>query len=178
VELRTHSLLLRPWRTDDAPALAAACDDPEIARWIPMIPSPYTEDDARAFLESSRQNYEAGESYNLAILDPESGALLGSVGMQNKRFHVGHFGYWIAREARGRGVATEALLAICRWAVAELGVQRLELVTDPANTASQRVADKAGFRREGVMRSALEYLDGTRRDSVMFSMLPEELGGL
>ena len=91
------------------------------------------------------------------------------------RFHIGHFGYWITREARGRGVATEALKALCRWGVESLGLKRLELVTDPENTASQRVAEKAGFRREGILRSALEYRDGTRRDSVMFSLLPGEL---
>jgi RimJ/RimL family protein N-acetyltransferase len=49
-------------------------------------------------------------------------------------------------------------------------------MTDPENIASQRVAEKAGFRREGILRSALEYRDGSRSDSVVFSLLPEELG--
>ena len=48
-KIRTDGLLLRPWRMDDAPALAVACEDPEIARWLPMIPSPYTEETAREF---------------------------------------------------------------------------------------------------------------------------------
>ena len=104
MELYTDGLLIRPWRMDDAAALAVACDDPEIARWIPMIPTPYTEDDARAFLEQTLAAWEAGEVYNFAILDAESGAVLGSVGMRAGRFHVGHFGYWVARDARGRGL--------------------------------------------------------------------------
>ncbi len=54
-------------------------------------------------------------------------------------------------------------------------MQRLELIADPDNTASQRVAEKAGFRREGVLRSHLLHPDGRRRDSVMFSLLPGEL---
>jgi RimJ/RimL family protein N-acetyltransferase len=175
MELRTDSLVLRPWRPDDAPALLAACQDPEIARWIPVLPSPYTAEDARAFIEHSREGWESGESYAFAICEAETGALSGAVAVRLTRFSTGHFGYWIVREARGRGVATDALKALCSWGAESLGLKRLELVTDPDNTASQRVAEKAGFRREGLLRSALEYRDGTRRDSVLFSLLPEEL---
>lgn len=63
-----------------------------------------------------------------------------------------------------------------RWAIEDLALGRLELVTDPANVGSQRVAEKAGFRREGVLRSHLLHRDGRRRDSVLFSLLPDELG--
>jgi RimJ/RimL family protein N-acetyltransferase len=174
MELRSDGLVLRPWRLEDAPAVTAACQDPEIARWIPLIPTPYGEEDARAFLEHI---VASEDSYGFAVLDSETGELAGSIAIRLLRFSTGHIGYWVAREARGRGVATTALQTLCRWAVDELGLKRLELVTDPENVASQRVAEKAGFRREGVMRSALEYQDGRRRDSVLFSLLPEELGG-
>jgi RimJ/RimL family protein N-acetyltransferase len=89
---------------------------------------------------------------------------------------TGHIGYWVAREARGRGLCTHALRVVCRWAIDELRLGRLELVTDPDNFASQRVAEKAGFQREAVLRAHLLYRDGSRRDSVMFSLLPGELG--
>jgi RimJ/RimL family protein N-acetyltransferase len=175
VELRTDGFTLRPWRADDAPAVTELCQDPEIARWIPVIPSPYTEADARAFLEHSRRSWELGEAYGFAIVD-DAGDLLGAIGMRVLRFRTGHIGYWIAAPARGRGLATNALKALCRWAVEDLGLERLELVTDPQNAGSQRVAEKAGFRREGTLRSALEYQDGRRSDSIIFSLLPEELG--
>jgi RimJ/RimL family protein N-acetyltransferase len=177
MELRTDGLVLRPWRIDDAPAVTAACQDPEIARWIPLIPIDYKEEHARAFLTDSVRRFESGEGFAFAVLDAETKALAGSVAIRIQPFSCGHIGYWVAREARGRGVATTALKALCRWAVDELGLKRLELVTDPENVASQRVAEKAGFRREGIMRSALEYQDGRRRDSVLFSLLPEELRG-
>ena len=176
MKLRADDLWLRPWDEDDVAAVTAACQDPEIARWIPVIPSPYSEDDARAFIEQTRLNWELGEAYNFAIV-AESGELLGAIAIRILRFSVGHIGYWVAAEARGRGVATNALTMLCRWAVDDLGLKRLELVTDPENRASQHVAEKVGFRREGILRSWLEYRDGTRRDSVMFSLLPEELGG-
>jgi RimJ/RimL family protein N-acetyltransferase len=173
VEIPEDGVLLRPWRLDDAPAITAACQDPEIARWIPLIPTPYTEQDARDFLEHI---VASEDSYGFAVVDADSAKLVGSVAIRLQRFSTGHIGYWVAREARGRGVATIALNALCRWAVDELDLKRLELVTDPENLASQRVAEKAGFQREGIMRSALEYQDGRRRDSVLFSLLPEELG--
>jgi RimJ/RimL family protein N-acetyltransferase len=76
---------------------------------------------------------------------------------------------------RGRGVCTRALRLLAGWAFQELDLRRLELVTDPDNLASQRVAEKAGFRREGVLRAYLIDRDGSFRDAVMFSLLPGDL---
>jgi RimJ/RimL family protein N-acetyltransferase len=176
MELRTEALILRPWRLEDAPNLTAAFQDPEIARWLSVIPSPYSEEDSYSFIGHARESWDRGESYNFAIVNAESGDLAGSIAVRLRRFSTGHFGYWIARESRGRGVATEALTALCRWAVETLDVKRLELLTDVDNQGSQRVAEKAGFQREGILRSSLENRDGTRRDSVIFSLLPQEMG--
>jgi RimJ/RimL family protein N-acetyltransferase len=174
MELRADGFTLRPWEAGDAPAVTAACQDPEIARWLPFVPSPYTETDAREFLEQSRLSWDLGDAYSFALVGDED-ELLGSIGMRVLRFSTGHIGYWVSRGARGRDIATNALKTLCRWAVDDLGLKRLELMTDPENIASQRVAEKAGFRREGILRSALEYRDGSRSDSVVFSLLPEEL---
>ena len=173
MELHADGLTLRPWKPGDVPAITAACQDPEIVRWLPIIPSPYSEEDARGFVEQARLSWELGEAYCLAIVD--DGELLGSIAMRLLRFSVGHIGYWIVPTARRRGVATTALTRLCRWAFDDLGLKRLELITDPENLASQRVAEKAGFQREAVLRSNLENRDGTRRDSIMFSLLPDEL---
>jgi RimJ/RimL family protein N-acetyltransferase len=81
----------------------------------------------------------------------------------------------MAATARGRGVCTRALRLLSRHALDHLGLQRLQLVADPDNVASQRVAEKAGFRREGVLRAHLRHPDGRIRDSVMFSLLPGDL---
>lgn len=88
---------------------------------------------------------------------------------------TGRVGYWCVSDERGRGIASRALRRLCRHGLDELGFERLELFTDPDNLASQRVAERAGFQREGVMRSHLLHPDGHRRDSVMFSLLPGEL---
>jgi RimJ/RimL family protein N-acetyltransferase len=176
MELRDGDLVLRPWSEGDVPALVEACNDPEIARWIPVIPSPYTEDDARAFIGgASRSNPEYTiPEHSFAVTSGSS--LAGAIGMNvNSMSYRGRIGYWVAAPARGRGLCTRALRLLARYGLEELELQRLELITDPENIASQRVAEKVGFRREGVLRAHLRHPDGRIRDSVMFSLLPGEL---
>jgi RimJ/RimL family protein N-acetyltransferase len=171
MNLRDGDLELRPWTMDDVPAIVAACNDPEIQRYLPMVPHPYTEEDARAFVRGEIPNIG---QHQFAITDDRK--VVGSIGLGvNDSSHNAAIGYWCAVEARGRGLTTRALRLLSRYALDELGVERLELITDPDNVASQRVAEKVGFQREGVLRSHLLHPDGRRRDSVMFSLLPGEL---
>jgi RimJ/RimL family protein N-acetyltransferase len=174
VELRDDVVRLRPWRMEDAPAVVAACQDPAISYWIPWVPRPYANEDAETFLRGCLESGD--ERRPFAIEDAETGELLGSIDMfLNGERYRGHLGYWVAGPARGRGVCTRALRLLVAWALESLELQRLELITDPGNIASQRVAEKVGFRREGVLRSHLRHPDGRRRDSVMFSLLPGEV---
>ena len=171
MELRDGELTLRPWTLDDVPAIVAACNDPDIQYWIPTVPRPYTEDDARAFVRGEVPGV-GGDQFAIT----ENGRVVGSIGLGiHERFRNGHIGYWCAREARGRGLTTRALRLLSRYALEELRLERLELITDPDNRASQRVAEKVGYKREGVLRSHLLHPDGRRRDSMMFSLLPGEL---
>jgi RimJ/RimL family protein N-acetyltransferase len=170
MELRDGDLVLRAWTEDDVDALVAGCNDPEIARWIPTIPHPYTADDALAFIRGEvRDDHDA-----LAIeLD---GRVIGGIGLGlNRHGYRGSIGYWVAKPARGRGICTRALRLLARHALDDLQLQSVQLVTDPDNAASQRVAEKVGFQREGIMRAHLRHPDGRIRDSVMFSLLPGEL---
>lgn len=171
-DLRTDEFALRPWREDDLDAVVAAVQDPEIPRWT-RVPEPYGRADGVAFLEAAANGWREGHSASFAIVDPQ-GLLLGSIGVRFHEETAASIGYWIARDARGRGIATEALRLVSGWVLGELAVERLELVTEPSNVASQRVAEKAGFQREGLLRRYLE-VKGTRRDSVMFSLLREDL---
>jgi RimJ/RimL family protein N-acetyltransferase len=173
MQVRGEGVVLRPWRLEDVPAVTAACQDAEIVRWLSFVPQPYTEEDARFYVEDCIAAPEERKPF--AITDAETGEVIGSIDMRINRMHTGHVGYWLAAEARGRGLTTAALRALSRWAIEDLGLGRVELVTDPDNLASQRVAEKAGFQREGVLRSILVNRDGSRRDGVMFSLLPGEL---
>jgi RimJ/RimL family protein N-acetyltransferase len=171
MELRDGDLVVRAWNEADVPALVEACNDVEITHWIPVIPSPYTEADALAFIRG-----EVGSVPEHSFAIAVDGSLAGAIGMSvNSMSYRGRIGYWVAAPARGRGVCTRALRLLSRWALGKLELQRLELITDPENVASQRVAEKVGFRREGVLRAHLRHPDGRIRDSVMFSLLPGEL---
>ena len=164
--------MLRPPAKADVPAIVEACQDPELARFIPGFPSPYTARDARRWVASRTRDRG---SRTFLIVDSDSGSLYGAIELRLGA--VGSVGYWVVQTARGRGIATQATKLVSRWAVTEGGVERLELTTHPENIPSQRVAEKAGFTREGVLRAHMEFPDGRRRDSVMFSLLPSDLGG-
>jgi len=129
--------------------LVVACNDAEITHWIPLIPSPYTEEDALAFVRGEIRP----EEHSLATtLD---GVLVGAIGMGvNALSYRGRIGYWVAATTRGRGVCTRALRLLSRWALDELELQRLDLITDPDNIASQRVAEKALQVRGGPARAS------------------------
>jgi len=161
MELEDTDLRLRPFRDADLAAIVVACRDPDTARFIPHMPVPYTDDDARRYLEMTRDWARNGSRLALAIADAESDELVGAIDVRVA--DEGTIGYWIHPNARNRGVATRALTMLSRWAVEHGGVRQLELTTHPDNVASQRVAEKAGFRRIGVVERQMRFRDGTDR---------------
>jgi RimJ/RimL family protein N-acetyltransferase len=171
-------VLLRPWTDKDEAAVAAACADPEIVRWIDDVPAPYTRADARAYIAASRRGWKDSSLWAFAVTDAVTGEVIGScgVGWQDQAHAVAEIGYWVRVEARGRSVATRAVRLVSRWSIEECGVQRLQLRADENNTASQRVAERAGFTREGVQRSIRYSRRQHRRvDFVVYSLLPGDL---
>jgi RimJ/RimL family protein N-acetyltransferase len=161
---------LRPWRPDDADAVFAACQDDGIQRWT-TVPSPYTREDAVAYVSSvAPQAWDDGGAV-FAVEDLATGEIAGSIGAHGMRDGIAHIGYWTAPEARGRGLTSDALRTVARWFLRERGAARVELVVEPANTASVRVAEAAGFTAEGVLRQRL-VVRGRRADVVMYSLLP------
>jgi RimJ/RimL family protein N-acetyltransferase len=163
-------ITLRPWRNDDAQTLVEALDgDPEIAVWLDQVPQPYTLEDARAYLAGGGNREEEA----FAITDAASGRVLGSIGVGVVSDGVSEIGYWMRADARGKGLTTRALVLASRWALERRGAARVQLRADPENAASCRVAEKAGFTLEGVLRSAHwnERL-GRRQDHAMYSLLP------
>lgn len=175
--LSDGAIELRPWTDADVPAVAEACRDPEIARWIDDIPTPYTRADARAYVAACRRGWKDGSLWAFAVVDAKTREVVGScgVGWQDHPQGVAEIGYWVRAEDRRRNVATRAVRLVSAWVFEEGGVERLQLRADALNTASQRVAENAGFRREGVLRSMRYSRRQARRvDFVMFSRLAGE----
>jgi RimJ/RimL family protein N-acetyltransferase len=168
---------LRPWREDDVPERIMAFADPSVLRFSWPLARSYTVPDARAYLAGREQERLDGEALSFAFVAPgDDTAVLGGGSLYDVDLDRGcaAVGYWLAPAARGRGVATHATRLMAGWAFARLRTMRLELTCAPENIASAAVAARCGFTREGVLRSHLPF-QGGRRDSVMFSLLPDEL---
>jgi RimJ/RimL family protein N-acetyltransferase len=172
--LSDGEVALRAWTEADADAIVAPLNEPEIARWT-RVPAPYTRADADEFFARVRSRLTSGEELSLAIASATTGELLGSIGLrvgwENRR---GELGYLVFTPARGNGVATRAVGLLARFGFERLGLGRVEVLVATGNPASQRVAEKAGFTREGVLRSYM-LSGGERLDMVSFSLLPDEL---
>jgi RimJ/RimL family protein N-acetyltransferase len=169
-------VVLRPWAEDDVRALVAALDgDPEISVWLELIPQPYTESEARAWIAAAASMWRERSGSQFAVT--VAGESVGGVGISwiDRDQGVGDVGYWLSRDARGRGYTTRAVRLVSGWAF-DCGCERLQLRADAKNEASQRVAERVGFTREGVQRSA-RYNPrlGRRMNFVVFSLLPGEI---
>lgn len=177
--LRGERVILRPFRDADAPRVVEACSDPRSRRWLPCLPSPYTEADARTYLLGQEVSQSVEASVTWCVADPETDELLANVAVMDlggpDRL-AGEVGYWAHPDARGRGVMSEAVQLVAGHAFTSteeggLGLCRLTLGTADGNTASQHVARQAGFVEVGRHRSAQPLEDGTRVDAVWFDLL-------
>ncbi len=167
---------LRPWRSGDEDALVGAIDgDPEITNWLELIPQPYGQPEARAWIAAATKMWNDASASPFAVL--VDGKVVGGCGITwfDRDHGVGDIGYWIRADARGRGYVTRAVMVAAQWAFAS-GCARLQLRADTENTDSLRVAERAGFAYEGVQRSA-RYNPrlGRRMNFAVFSLLPGEL---
>jgi RimJ/RimL family protein N-acetyltransferase len=171
--IRTDRLVLRPHRAEDEEAVFAACQDPGIQRWISVIPSPYTLEDARAFVRDVAPGDRAARRAMPVAIEAR-GRVVGTAGLHFSPGRLGpEIGYWVAPAERGMGYAAEATRALAAWAFAH-GVPRVHLWVDVENSASQAAARRAGCVQEGVVRAVLRERDGSRRDAVLFGLLPTD----
>jgi len=165
--LTDGTIRIRPWTMQDIPAIEQASHDEYITS-VTSVPAVYTVEEGRAFVERQQKRIEDGAGLSLCIADASTDAAVGFIGLrlENRARGRASFGYWVVPGVRGRGVATAAVRLVSPWAFSSLGVARLEILVEPWNTASVRVAEQAGFQREGVLRSYEEF-KGRRTDLIM-----------
>ncbi|HEU5356402.1 MAG TPA: GNAT family protein [Actinocrinis sp.] len=175
-ELKTARLLLREHQEQDAEPIAAMFADDLSKRWL-SAPQPYTFEEGHRWCTNVANMLRAmGDGIHWAITDAHSGRYLGGIGVKGTDWlgRSTEVGYAMAPWARGRGYCTEALRAAAEWFLREHAFNRVELFAATGNIASQRVAEKAGFVREGVARNSGFTHDG-QQDMVMFSLIPADL---
>ncbi|ROQ71682.1 GNAT family N-acetyltransferase [Streptomyces sp. NBC_01260] len=152
--------LLRPWLLTDAEAVREAFRDPAIQRWHLRRADSVAE--ARGWIEAWQSEWRSETGAHWALVDAESGGLLGRVALKSFALTDGtaEIAYWTVPSARGRGLCPRAVTVLAQWALYERGFHRIDLEHAMANHASCRVAAKAGFEAEGIRRRAWLHADG------------------
>lgn len=152
-QLQTQRLLLRRFEDRDLAELVRLAGAREIAAGTLRIPHPYSEQDARKFIADTRERSAKGISCNFAITGRSDGALIGSIGLEfEQAHHRAELGYWIGVPHWGQGYATEAARAVLRYGFGTLGLVRICAHHLDFNTASARVLQNIGMKREGRLR--------------------------
>lgn len=184
--LQAAGVRLRPWRVEDAPAVHAACQDPDIQRWT-TVPVPYGPDAADALVrEVAPQQWRAHTGALFAVTSAEDGDdassgidagdgghdVLASCGLVFVDAHerVAEVGYWAAPWARGHGVMRRAVQLLTQWATTKGGLDRLEFYIDVDNFPSRALARAVGAEEEGVLRKKALHR-GQRRDMALYALL-------
>lgn len=148
----------------------------ELLCWMTWCRKDYSRADALAFVLESGRSWDKRERFYFAIVDAGDGRFLGSVGLSdvNPPHGVCNAGYWVRKSAGGRGAATTAVQLAARFAFETLRLNRIEFLIAESNIASQKVAQKAGAKFEGLLRQRL-ILAGRRYDAALYSLLPADL---
>jgi [ribosomal protein S5]-alanine N-acetyltransferase len=172
--IETPRLTLRPHRLADVDAVLAFATDPEWGRFLP-VPQPYERKHAEEFL--ARQilaDWSVHPSWAIVLGD----AVVGGINLRLDRANqVGELGYSVARTLWGRGITTEAARAVVVHAFHGLpDLNRIRARADLRNVASQRVMEKIGMRREGVLRQN-RRVRGEAIDEALYGLLRQEFSG-
>jgi RimJ/RimL family protein N-acetyltransferase len=161
-------ILLDGYRLSDVDAHLQG-EDEETARRFGWYPKRSTVETVRAAIQRWQENWRTGGNRRAwAARDVATGRLLGGCEVRLQGDGVGEMAYWTAWDSRGRGVASRAARLACDYAFRELGVERMEVQVAPDNLPSRRVAERAGFVEEGIVREG-ERLGAERGDMVLYS---------
>ena len=174
--IATRRLLLRPYTMDDLEALHAIQSLPEVARYLYW--EPRSRDEVREVLARRvrRPTLEVeGETLVLAIVLAESGVLVGDVNLHwlSRKHRQGEIGFVLHPDHHGQGLAGEAAAVLLRLGFEELGLHRIIGRCDGRNTASAKVMERLGMRREAHFRQN-ELVKGEWCDELVYAMLVEE----
>ncbi|QIN82281.1 GNAT family N-acetyltransferase [Rubrobacter tropicus] len=180
-EFETERLLIRSPLPGDGPELHAAVRESldELLPWMPWPKEHGTVDDSEASARRARVRFLERTELRMHLFLKGTGDLVGSSGLQGIDWSVPKFeiGYWSRTPLAGRGYATEAVRGIAAFAFDTLDAKRVEILCDPLNRPSARVAERAGFRLEGELRNESVGTDGSIRNTLVFSLTPNDRHG-
>ena len=171
-------IILRPYEKKDARQLHAAvrASLKELSAWLPFAHPDYALFESEAWISQGPKNWKKGTQYNFAITDAATGEQVGGCGLNdigemNKRANLG---YWVRSDKAGQGIAPAAARLLAKWGFEQLGLKRIEILVAVENARSLKAAEKAGAKKEGILRNRLD-IHGNMHDGVMHSLIPGEV---
>ena len=178
IRLTNGVVLLRPYMSGDIEHLYQAVRESiaEMSPWMPWCHADYSIEESRVWVESRAEAWEQGTQYDFVITDARDGSFLGGCGLNHidQANLIANLGYWVKTSRTKRGVASAAARLLAQFGFSKLKLNRIEIMAAIGNKASQRVAEKAGARREGILRNRIVVRERVY-DAVMFSLIPEDL---
>lgn len=177
-ELRGDLVVLRPYRLEDARALheSVAESRDHLRPWVSWVGRHDTLEGTHDFVRYKMARWLLREDLFYAVWEAQSGQHLGECGLHHIDWRLRRFavGYWLRSSAEGHGYITQAVHLLTDCAFNVLRANRVELFCDALNTRSATVAERVGFKREGLLRNDSLARDGTLRDSLLFSLVPAD----
>lgn len=167
--LETSRLILRGLTKGDEAMLREAADHESIARGTAGLPHPYTLEDAVSFVSGRCDDFLGGRGGVFAVVEKESGLIVGCAGISTTRKGSAEIVYWITPSRWNRGYCTEAVIRLIAFGREVMGLHRISASHFPDNPASGRVLEKAGMTREGVLKGYLSR-DGEHLDAVVWAV--------
>jgi ribosomal-protein-serine acetyltransferase len=175
--VETARTALTPIDVNDGPELWDAVEGSRwhLERWLPWVPFNSTRDASLRYGDACAMDWDAGRAVRFAIRDKKTGELYGVVGLDScVHLHRScELGYWLRREATGRGLMTEAARAAVEFAFSRMGVHRVRCAAATDNIASLRVIGRLDFRFEGIARQA-ELVGSRWLDHALFARLSSD----
>ena len=170
-------LKLRRVRPSDAEPIFQAVHESiaEVSPWLPWCNPDYSFEESKSWCESRDGAREKGTEYDFVIMDKPDEFPLGVCGLNhiNVEERFANLGYWVRTNRTRQGIATAAVPMIAKFGFENLNLHRIEIVVAAGNLPSQRVAEKVGALREGLLRQRL-FVRGQILDAFMFSLVPSD----
>ena len=177
INLTNGTITLRPYQREDADSLYEAARESiiEMTPWMPWCHADYSIQESRGWIKDCFEKWKQGGAYDFVITDTSTGRFLGGCGLNDihREFDIANLGYWVRTSATRKGVATATTLLLADFGINVLKLKRIEIVVDVDNIASQRVAEKSGATREGILRNRVTQY-GKPIDAVMYSLIPQD----
>ena len=176
MKIESDRLILRSYEDSDIDDIVEGLNNIEVSKWLGNVPYPYTEADAKNFIERAKRNDETVK-ISLAIMLKENNKVIGGTEIRNinKKDGTAGGGIWLNAKYHGKGYGTEAFYTKIKYCFEELNLRRMENGYFEGNKQSKRMQEKLGFKQEGIRRKKYYCLATSEyKDECITGLLKEE----